>query len=168
MLEWIKDYAPTLTLLATVIGGTVGGAIALYQWGKQIRIRRTEFVYQVMKDLRLDAEIIEISHRIAYGEFQYDESFKSNHELEIQIDKLLGVLNYHCYLLKSRAIAKQDFNVFKYQIIWTLSDKDVQAYIKNQARALPYLVGWGLRNDLFPDDFLLPLPPQQVHQEETA
>jgi len=89
MLEWIKEDITFLTLAITI----VGGGFALWQWRKQNKIRRTEFVYQVMNDLRHDQEIVEISHAVAYGEFLYNENFHDDHALEIKIDKLLGVLN---------------------------------------------------------------------------
>ena len=145
MLEWIKENAAFLTLVVTIVGGGVGGTIALLQWGKQICIRRTEFVYQVMQDLRANPDMMEVTHKIAYGELR-DDDLCSNRSLEIKTDRLLGVLNYHCYLLKRGAITKKDFGIFESQIIWTLSDPIIQTYVKRQTSALRYLIDWGLHN----------------------
>ena len=157
MLEWVKEYAPVLTLFVTIVGGGIGGTVALLQWKKQLRIRQTEFVYQVMQDLRTNFDMMDVTHKIANGELRYD-ALCSNRSLEIKTDRFLGVLNYHCYLLKSGAITKKDFNIFKAQIVWTLEDKNIQAYIKNQSIALHYLIDWGLRNKMFPDDLFLSSP----------
>ena len=163
MLDWIKEYAAVLTLFVTIVGGGFGGGIALYQWGKQISIRRTEFAYQIIKQLRNNKEIAATHYLIEYGEFHYTEAFHNNHDLEQKIDELLSVLNYACYLLKSRAIGKRDFSIFRYEVVWILRNRDLQAYLwnlhhwskSNQSPcSFQFLVDYGLREKLFPTDFI--------------
>jgi len=161
-MQWLKEYADVIALFVTVIGGGLGGSFVLFQWRKQIRVRRTEFVYQIMQDLRKDDEITKTQYMIEYGEFVYKDHFDDNTDLETKIDRFLSVLNYICYLMKSRAIGKQDFGIFKYEITWVLKNKHVQAYLwnlhhwskSNQSPcSFQFLIDYGLREKLFPANF---------------
>ena len=158
MLEWVKENVAFLTLAITI----VGGGFALLQWKKQIDIKRTEFAYQIMEKLRNNKEIAQTCYMIEYGEFRYNDEFHNNHALEHKIDELLSVLNYVCYLLRNRAIGKRDFSIFKYETVWILKSKEIQAYLWNlyhwsQRNKTPcsfqFLIDWGLQNNLFPPNF---------------
>ena len=160
MFEWIEAHQVMLTLLASLIGG----GFVLFQWRKQIGIRRSEFTYQILNELRRNKEITQTSYMIEYGNFDYTPAFHGDRELEQKIDELLSILNYTCYLLKSKSICKRDFSIFRYRVVWILKSQDIQAYLWNLYHwckfnqtpcSFQYLIDMGIREKLFSNDFLL-------------
>jgi len=117
-----------------------------------------------MKELRSCEEIAETSSRIEHGQFYYTmEKFYGNRDLERKVDEFLSVLNYACYLLSNKTIGKRDFSIFRYKIVWTLKNDDIQAYLWNLHHwaefnktpcSFQFLIDWGLHEKLFPADFL--------------
>jgi len=174
LTESLKSFIEVLSLALTIIGVIGGGgAIALWQWAKQRKERRAEFIHQIIDELRSE-EIAEIRYLVEYGFFRYSKGFHGDCSLEPKIDKLLSLLNYTCYLLKSRAISQKDFLVFQNFIVWVLKYQDsVQAYLWNlyhysiAAQAYPmkstkaskcpcsfyYLIEWGLTHKMLVTDF---------------
>jgi hypothetical protein len=139
-----------------VIGGPVGAIVALCKWSEQIKNRRaefvnrrSEFVYQIMQDLRFgkdgNDDIIKTRYLIEYKEFRFDENFQKS-ILEQEIDKYLALLNYICYLYETGAISQEDFDVFSYTIARTLYNDDIKEYLQA-------LVAWSLRHDGAPCSF---------------
>ena len=153
-MAWLKEYADVLMLLATIIGG----GFALLTWLKAERTRRTDLAYKMMKDARANSKI---RYLIEYDEFRYDKKFHGS-DIEPELDKLLALLDHMCYLLKSRSFWKKEFGIFRYEIIWMLSNEEVQAYLWNIYHfsksidapcSFQSLIEWGLQNDLLPSDF---------------
>ncbi|MCL2299310.1 MAG: hypothetical protein FWC27_04090 [Firmicutes bacterium] len=157
-LEWIKWHSEALTWFATIIGALLGGLAALYQWVKQRQIRRTEFVYQIMQDLRHKKDIVKIRYMIEYDRLSYP--FHEDNKLEPKVDMYLSILNYVCYLRNVHAISPKEFDIFRYTIVWTLKDKAIQEYLRflyrwSKSHGVPcsfhYLVGYGTdkKNSIF-------------------
>ena len=179
--EWVKWLT---TLITTIVGGGFAAWKFFKEWRKQNSIRRANFVYEIMQDLRYKEEDIkEIRYKIEYGRivYKWDDNFHGNSDVEPKIDKYLSLLNYICYLRKTLAINRKDFNVFRYSIVWTLTGngKVVQAYLwnlyhfakltngsyfakryfylKNRAPcSFQYLINWGLCHRLFVPNFKSP------------
>jgi len=173
--EWFKWHSDVLTFFAAAIGG----GFALYQWIKQRKIRRAEFVYQLMQDLRFvrdgaNDDILDIRYKIEYRKLDYIERnngkngksdknkfvFRNNDGIEVDenemnVDKYLSLLNYICYLRKTKAIGRNDFNIFRYTIVWTLKACAIKKYLLflcswSDCNGVPcsfqYLVDYGMKN----------------------
>jgi len=187
--DWIERYSVTVTLCTALIGGAFTAWKFLQEWRKQNSIRRAEWVEKLIKEMRCDEDNKRIRYKIEYSEIKYYKgkgyNFHGNEAIESSIDKYLSLLNFICYLRKTRAINRKDFNTFRYSVVWALTNKNklgdnaVQAYLwnlyhfakltsgppygwgffylKNRAPcSFHYLICWGLFHRLFVPDFKSP------------
>ncbi|MCL2518661.1 MAG: hypothetical protein FWF15_08870 [Oscillospiraceae bacterium] len=146
--------------LVTVI---VGGFFALYQWNFSNKLKRAEYINQIIEKLRFDKEMAQTMYKIDYGIPFYNKDFHNgNSELEFAIDKLLSYLSYICYLKRTRNISIKEFNVLHYEIIRVCSSFEIQAYLWNLYHfskkcntkcSFEYLTSYGIDNNIFPKDF---------------
>jgi len=81
--------------LVSLIVGAIGGVFALWQWRIGNKVKRAEFVNQIIEKLRFDPEMVETMDMIDYDEFHwYDAKFHSSGGTETKIDKLFSYLTY--------------------------------------------------------------------------
>ncbi|MCL2774083.1 MAG: hypothetical protein FWD71_12125 [Oscillospiraceae bacterium] len=161
MSNWIYDNLMTVITLAITISG---GIFALFQWHQSTKIKRTEFILQIITKLRYDENFADTSYLIEYGEFKYTPEFHGDHTLERKIAALLAECNYICYIYKLKIISKAEFNIFKNEITWILKNFDIQCYIWNiyhfsMSNKAPcsfeYLIDFGITGKILSDDFCL-------------
>lgn len=98
-----------ITLIFIVIGGVFG----LIQWNTGNRIKRAEFIAELINKLRFDEDNSKMAYLIEYDKKWYNEDFHDG-PIEFKMDKLLSTLNHICYLKRKKLIRKSDFNDFSY------------------------------------------------------
>ena len=139
----------------------VGGTFAFIQWKRNLKIRRAEFINQILEKLRFDKELVEIMYIVDYNQNWYNQSFH-NGKLESSIDKLFSYLDYVCYLESNNNIVKEEFKIFQYEINRACVSKSTQQYLwnlhhfskKNKTNcSFQFLIDYGVKNKLFPKDF---------------
>jgi len=155
----IDNWLTLISLLFVV----AGGFFALYQWRKNIKVRRAEFITQILEKLRFDKELVEIMYMVEYGNKEwYNKDFHKNKELESSIDKLFSYLDYISYLKSNNNISKKEFKIFQYKINRTCVSISTKKYLwtlyhwskKNNADcSFQFLIDYGIKNKLFPKDF---------------
>ena len=152
-------------LLLVIIGGLFAG----FQWQVSNKIKRAEFINEIIEKLSFDRDLARTMYMIEYINYQkkswYDENFHSGSETEFDIDKLLSYLSYICYLKKTKNIKNEEFKFMQYEIVRVCSSLDVQAYLWNLYHAsrfcksncsFEHLIEYGLdqQNNLFHECFL--------------
>lgn len=139
----------------------LGGGFALWQWRKNLKIRRAEFINQILEKLRFDEELIKTMYIVDYKQDWYDVSFHDS-EFERVIDKLFAYLDYICYLKTTRNITNSEFHIFQYEIHRVCISYSSKAYCwnlyhfskKNETVcSFQYLIDYGIKAELFPKDF---------------
>jgi len=129
-----------LTLLATVLIGGLGGTFAIIQWNKSNRIRRTEFVNQILEKFRFDEKLANTIYKLDYSERWYDDNFHNSKEKQYEFDSLFAYLTYVCYLRHSKSLTAKDFTVFEYIVKRACMSHQTQEYLWN-------LHHWAKRNN---------------------
>jgi len=130
-----------LTLIATALIGGLGGTFALLQWSKSNRIRRTEFVREIVERLEFDKELADISYILDYErEKWYNREYHGDKEKEQKFDSFFSYLTYICYLRKTKSLTAKEFTLFEYTIRRACSNRQAQAYLWN-------LHHWSKRNN---------------------
>lgn len=147
------------TLIISVLAGTFG----LYQWDKSTKVKRAEFINQIIDKLRFDNEMVKIVYLIEYTYDWYTHEFHNGFsDLEFRIDKLLSYLTYICYLKDHKIISKSEFSILEYEIYRTCESPCVQAYLWNlyhftEGRStkctFDRLIKYGIEKDIFTKDF---------------
>lgn len=150
----IENKLSLVSLLFTLIAGV----FACYQWHEMNRLRKSEFIDQILAKLRFDKEMANTMYVIDYKNGWYNDDFHNgNGDFEFRLDKLLSYLTYICYLYKERRIGKKEFLVLHYEINRVCSSKDVQSYLWNlyhfsKRQGTPcsfqYLIDYGIKNQL--------------------
>ena len=127
--KWEIDNILTLISIFLVI---VGGVFAYKQWSTSNRIKRTEFINQIIEKLRFDKDMVSTMYIVEYDYDWYDENFHANKDgLEYSIDKLLSYLSYICYTYKLRNITNKEFRILRYELNRVCSSPAVQSYLWN-------------------------------------
>ena len=137
----------------------IGGIFIFFQWRKSLKIKRAEFIYQIIDKLVTDKDLLDASYQLEYDLDWYDESFHQENT-ESNIDKLLYFINYICYLRSSGNISEKEFDNFRYQVhrvciscrkyLWNL----YHFSIKNDALCpFQLIINYGIQNDLLANDF---------------
>jgi len=153
----IDNWLTLISLLFVVIGAT----FALYQWKKNLKIKRAEFINQILEKLRFDKELAEIMYIIDYNQTWYNIEFH-NSELESSIDKLFSYLDYICYLKDTKNITETEFKIFQYEIHRVCISVSTKLYLwnlyhfskKNKTTcSFQYLIDYGIISKLLPKDF---------------
>ena len=150
--------------IITVTFAVFGGIFALVQWVNSNRIKRAEFINQIIEKLRFDREMVEVIYMIDYDFNWYNEKFHdSDRDLEYKVDKILSYLSYICYLKSTRNITKKEFEIFKYELNRTCISPCVQDYLWNiyhfskkngSSCTFEYLINYGFDEKILDIDFL--------------
>lgn len=150
----ISDILSLLSVILVIIGGL----FAYKQWEYSNKIKRAEFLDQIITNLRFDREIAETINMIDYSNGWYDEYFHNNRSgLEYKVDKVLSYLSYICYLVKEKHIRKIDFVILEYEINRICLSPAVKCYLWNLYHfsvsqkskcSFQYLIDYGIQNGL--------------------
>lgn len=150
----VADILSLLSLLLII----VGGIFAYKQWTAANRIKRTEFINQIIEKLRFDADMVKTMLTIDYDHQWYDENFHNdNFTLEFEVDKVLSYLSYICYTYKMKNISKKEFKILRYELNRACSSPAVQGYLWNLYHfsktqktdcTFQYLIDYGIKNKI--------------------
>ena len=90
--NWNVDNILTLI---SIVFAMVGGIFAFHQWNISNKIKRSEYINQIIKKLRFDNEMTEAMFIVEYDHSWYDENFHNGEgKMEHIIDKLLSYMSY--------------------------------------------------------------------------
>ena len=158
--NWTVDNYLSLILIAVM---AIGSIFALMQWNSSIKIRRTEFLSDIINKLWFDANMARTMHMIDNNPNWYAEDFhKSYSDLGYQIDKLLSYFDFICYLHFINNLSFNEFNVIKYEIDRTCASPSVQAYLWNLYHfsnkieagcSFMYIIDYGIKENIITGDF---------------
>ena len=153
--KWEIDNILTLISIFLVI---VGSGFAYKQWSTSNKIKRTEFINQIIEKLRFDEDMVSTMYIVEYAYDWYDENFHANKDgLEYSIDKLLSYLSYICYIYKLRNITNKEFRILRYELNRVCSSPAVQSYLWNLYHfskgqeiecTFQYLIDYGIKNKI--------------------
>ncbi|MCL2041989.1 MAG: hypothetical protein FWG84_08145 [Bacteroidales bacterium] len=138
-----------------------GGGFALWQFYKNTKIKRAEFLNQILEKLRFDENLTTTMYVVDYNQVWYDNKFH-NSEFEGNIDKLFSYLDYICYLKSTRNIKGTEFKICQYEINRVCVSIATQQYLwnlyhfskkNNTDSSFQYLIDYGIEKNLFPTDF---------------
>lgn len=113
----IENWLSLASLIVIIFGFTV----TILQWRNSSKIKRAEFVFQIMEKLRFD-DVASTALAIDYSHKWYDDNFHDNDNessksiTEKKIDKLFNILDYICYLYDLRLLSKREFMQMEYKI----------------------------------------------------
>jgi hypothetical protein len=139
----------------------IGGAFIYWQWKKSVKIRRAEFINQILEKLRFDKDLPKTMYIIDYNQDWYDSSFHGG-DFECSIDNLFSYVDYICYLKATGNISVTEFQIFKYKINRICLSSSSKKYLwnlyhfskKNNATcSFQYLINYGIDSKLFTEDF---------------
>ena len=148
----------TLNLYDIII--LAGGIIALYQWHKSMKLKRAEYVYSLLDEIKTNKDIS--NYLFDYGQKWYGPSFHNSGELERKIDITLDYYSYICYLYNQRIIKQADFNCFKYDVERIITNHQFIDYCYNlyhfskkikQPISFYELFQYAKKRDCFDDEF---------------
>ena len=145
------DNIISLVIAAFSAFGALGVIVfAALQWKDTNKIKRAEFVTQIIRTLRFEKSMVltaytidynkpwyqkyfhNFNHDIDYSQPWYNEELQNtNRDIEFEIDKYLSYLSYICYLRKNRYIRKNEFEFFEYKVKSACRSTDVQIYLWN-------------------------------------
>ena len=153
--SWGVDHIFTaVSLIFTVIAGI----FAYRQWSVSNKIRKSEFINQILDKIRFDKELADMMYVIDYSVSWYKGHFQNcDKDFEFKMDKLLSYLSYICYLWKEKRITEKEFRVLKYEVNRVCNSYDVQSYLwnlyhfakRNHAEcSFQYLIDYGIKEKL--------------------
>jgi len=155
----IDNYLTIISLIMVAIGGIFAGI----QWNASNRIKKAEFIEQIIEKLRFDKDMAIVMYKIDYGDSWYNDDFHNgNADSEFEIDKLLSYLSYICYLKETRNISENEFKVLQYEVLRVCSSFDVQSYLWNLYHfskkfntkcSFEYLISYGIKHSIFNENF---------------
>ena len=125
-----------ISLLALIVGAIsavgvfISSIIGVVHYRKKILLKRSEYFSQMLDKLRSDEEMRSIFQQIDNRKFKYKKSFH-NSKAELLLDKLLYYHSYLCYLKLFDIITEDEFLTFKYEVVRTMKDPNVQSYLYN-------------------------------------
>ena len=138
-----NEWFPVIKVLC-IIGAVVAFFVSLYQWRRGQRIRKSEFLSELMAKFTSSEiattyyEYIERKTKCFYkGLSSEGEPEFISEEDERAVDRLLGFMSYVCYLYENRLIDKNEFSLFVYQMNAVLSDEDIRRYMADLRGCLP-------------------------------
>ena len=147
----------------------IGGLFAGFQWQVSNKIKRAEFIDDIIEKLSFDKDLARTMYMIEYSHYLkktwYDENFHTGSETEFDIDKLLSYISYICYLKKTNNIKNEEFKFLQYEIVRVCFSYDVQSYLWNLYHfyrfcnskcSFEHLIEFSLdpKNNLFHESFL--------------
>jgi hypothetical protein len=147
--------------LISLVFVAIGGIFIYLQWKKSLKIRRTEFINQILEKLRFDKDLPKTMYVIDYNQNWYDNSFH-NSDFECSIDKLFSYVDYICYLKTTGNISTSEFKIFQYEIHRICVSSSSKIYLwnlyhfskkNNTTCSFQYLINYAIESKLFPEDF---------------
>lgn len=115
-----------------VIGGVIGGCIALYKWRYDVRMKRIERFYELVNSIREKPNLTEMIYLLDDDSKKwYSVDFSDTDERAPWLDELL--LHY-CHVLNLRNNGFIDVSGFRslaYEIDRSLCNKQLQDYLFN-------------------------------------
>ena len=145
--------------LATLGCAVCGGIFAWFQWRKSNKLKRAEFLDQIIQKLRFDEEFVETIYSIDYETFSYNDKFQTpDNPVQMKVDKLLSYLDYICYLRENRIIKEKEFSPNRYIITRVCCNEDICCYLWNLYHfshsfqkdcSFEYLIKYCLKKGLF-------------------
>ena len=157
---WTVDNYLSLILIIVM---AIGSFFALIQWNSSIKIRRTEFLDEIINKLWFDQNMAKTMYTIENNPDWYTNDFhKSYSELGYQMDKLLSYFDFICYLYAVKNISFNEFDVIKYEIDRTCASPSVQAYLwnlyhfSNKVEAgcsFMYIINYGINANIIDREF---------------
>lgn len=148
----ISDICDVLSIAFTIIGGF----FAYNKWTESNRIKRAEFINQIIEKLNFDKDMVNAIYKIDYDKNWYGYDFHKS-KLERKIDKLLIYLSYVCYISEMKNIKEEEFKILDYKLERTCSSYDVQSYLWNIYHfskkqgvncTFQYLIDYGIKKDI--------------------
>jgi len=159
-INWSVDNFLSLILIIVM---AIGSIFALFQWNSSIKIRRTEFLDEIINKLWFDENMARTMHVIDSNPDWYTENFHSAYsDLGYQIDKLLSYFDFICYLHFVRNLSANEFGVIRYEIDRTCASPSVQAYLWNLYHfsnkieagcSFMYIIDYGIKEKIINKDF---------------
>lgn len=140
----------------------ISGIFIYYQWGKSVKIKRAEFINQIIEKLRFDKELITAMYIIDHNNQNWYNSSFHGSEFECSIDKLFSYVDYICYLKNMKNISDTEFKIFQYEIHRICVSHSSKKYLwnlyhfskKNKTNcSFQYLIDYGISSKLFSKDF---------------
>ena len=116
--------------ILTFLVALTGVVLALREYILSNALQKSKALYDILTDIKKDQGMFNIFYKIEYGNFSYDISFHNNRE-EKDLDRLLLLLSYACYLKERKLVSDAEFNQIRYIINRTLSNTEVQNYLYN-------------------------------------
>lgn len=168
-MEWLYSIIDTITntnnwsvdsvlSAISVLLMIVGGFFAYKQWTSANKIRRSEFINQIIAKLRFDKSTVDTMYMLEYDHEWYNEEFHdADNEIEFNVDKLLSYLSYICYLYELKNISKKEFKILRYEVNRACSSLSVQGYLWNLYHfskkqgtecTFQYLISYGIKNKI--------------------
>ena len=159
-VSWSIDNFLSLILIIVM---AIGSIFALFQWNSSIKIRRTEFLDEIINKLWFEEKMAKTMHVIDSNPNWYTEDFHRNYsDLGYQIDKLLSYFDFICYLYFIKNLKNNEFSVVRYEIDRTCASPSVQAYLWNLYHfsnkieagcSFMYIIDYGIKEKIIDKDF---------------
>ena len=157
---WTIDNFLSLILILVM---AIGSIFALIQWNSSIKIRRTEFLDEIINKLWFDEKMAKTINMIDNNPRWYTEDFHKNYsELGYHIDKLLSYFDFICYLHFIKNLSSNEFSVIRYEIDRACASPSVQAYLwnlyhfSNEIEAgcsYMYIIDYGIKEKIINKEF---------------
>ena len=119
----LEDIASMLTFFSVL----VGGIFALVQWNKNLKLKRADYLNELVLKLRTDPILKKATTYFDYNDPWYTEDFH-NSDIEKEIDYILTFFSYICYLKKSNIIEDEEFKMFEYEITRIIKSNQTKEY----------------------------------------
>ena len=162
---FIINFDKTVSLsdcigFVSLILALIGGCFALIQWGMNMKLKRAEYIKNLLDEIRTNKDIV--YYKFDYNEPWYGPKFHNSGDEERKIDYTLNFFSYICYLRNHKIINKTDFSCFKYEIERILTNFDFQCYCYNlyhfsrkikQPNPFYELYEYAKRNHYFDEEF---------------
>ena len=139
----------------TATGIIGGGIFAFIQWNNASKIKKAEFLKQIIFDTRFKEDYVKAMRVIDYDGNWYDDKFHNgNDNTEYLIDKYLSCLNYICYLKNEKVLSDNEFIALKYTIDRTCQNPQIKSYLWNLYHfceklktkcSFQYLIDYGIK-----------------------
>ena len=155
----IDNYLTLISILLVLIGGV----FALIQWNSTTKLRKAEFIDNIINKIRFDKEMAETLYTIDYDHFRYNENFQNKRDLEYKVDKVLSYFDYICYLYSTKNIGNTEFKILKYRISRICSSPSINEYLwnlyhfsrkSNNECSFMHLINYCIKNKLIKDEFI--------------
>lgn len=161
-----SEATGNLFSLVTLFFAVAGGIFALVKWNKDTLLQRSEKVNELLERIRSDKDMTRCIHLFDYETAWYDGKFHGG-AIEKSVDRTLSYLSYICYLREERILKKKEFDFFRYELVRTVSNRDVQDYLynvyhfskfNNSPMTFEYLYRFAQKEGFLDKQFLNPSP----------